>query len=68
MDLLRSIYEKENKYKKGDNGEKGKPIITEIDIEKMTKSEKQELLDKMIENGVENLSEHDKKILPLLAK
>ena len=32
-------------------------ITNESDIEKMTKAEKQELLDKMIENGVENLSE-----------
>jgi len=42
--------------------------ITESDINKMNKEEKQKLLDEFIDNGLENLSEEDKKLLPLLAK
>lgn len=68
MDLLRSIYDKEDDSKLEKDIIEKKQSIDESDIEKMTKAEKQELLDKMIENGVENLSEYDKKILPLLAK
>lgn len=37
-------------------------------IEKMTKTEKDELLNKFIESGLENLTEEDKKILDLLVK
>jgi hypothetical protein len=37
-------------------------------IDKMSKKEREELLNQLIENGVENLTENDKKILPLLAK
>lgn len=43
-------------------------IITESDIKNMTAHEREILLNKIMDNGVENLSENDKKILPLLAK
>lgn len=42
--------------------------ISEVDIEKMTKTEREEMMNQLIENGIENLTEYDKKILPLLAK
>ena len=42
--------------------------IDETDIEKMTKSEKEELMNQLMDNGIENLTENDKKILPFLAK
>lgn len=45
-----------------------KCLVTEKDIESMTKSEKQDLFNKIIDAGVENLTEHDKKILDLLVK
>lgn len=37
-------------------------------IEEMGPSEKQELLNQLIDSGLENLTEQDKKLLPLLAK
>lgn len=37
-------------------------------IEKMGVSEREKLLNKLIDFGLENLSENDKKLLPLLAK
>ena len=42
--------------------------INETDIEKMTKNEKDDLMNQLMDNGIENLTENDKKILPLLAK
>jgi hypothetical protein len=45
-----------------------KPKITEKDVEKMYKNEREELWNKLIDNGVENLSENDKKVLQYLAK
>jgi len=42
--------------------------ITEEEIIKMSSKQKQLMLDEMIDNGLENLSEEDKKILELLAK
>lgn len=48
-----------------------KPIVKRInedDIMNMTKNEKKQMMDMMIDNGVEKLTEHDKKILQLLAK
>lgn len=45
-----------------------KCLITEKDIDVMTKVEKQDLFNKIIDAGVENLTEHDKKILDLLVK
>ena len=32
------------------------------------KSEKEELMNQLMDNGIENLTENDKKILPFLAK
>ena len=48
--------------------EEEEKVLSETDIEKMTKSEKEELMNQLMDNGVENLTENDKKILPLLAK
>lgn len=45
-----------------------KCTITEHDIKKMTKSEKDELFNKIIDCGIENLTDYDKKILNLLVK
>jgi hypothetical protein len=45
-----------------------KCLITEKEILVMTKLEKQDLFNKIIDAGVENLTEHDKKILDLLVK
>lgn len=45
-----------------------KCLVTEKDIDKMTKIEKQHLFDKIIDAGIENLTEYDKKILDLLVK
>ena len=42
--------------------------ITEKDIEKMTKKDKEELWNKIVDNGVENMSEEDKNLLQLLSK
>jgi F0F1-type ATP synthase beta subunit len=45
-----------------------KHIVTEKEVQSMTKDEKEELFNQIIDNGVENLTEHDKKILNLLVK
>jgi hypothetical protein len=45
-----------------------KCLVTEKEIENMTKTEKQNLFNKIIDAGVENLTENDKKILDLLVK
>jgi hypothetical protein len=45
-----------------------KCLVTEKEIETMTKSQKQDLFNKIIDAGVENLTEYDKKILDLLVK
>jgi hypothetical protein len=42
--------------------------ITEEDIERMTKDEKYDLYNKLIDNGVDKLTDNDKKILILLCK
>jgi hypothetical protein len=42
--------------------------LTETDIEKMSKENRQDLMNQFIDNGLENLTENDKKILSLLAK
>lgn len=42
--------------------------LTESDIENMTIREKQEAMNKIIDSGVENLTDYDKKMLTLLAK
>lgn len=43
-------------------------VLTESDIDKMTKKEKEDLINEIIENGVDKLTENDKKILKLLSK
>ena len=45
-----------------------KPEITEETISKMTNKEKEILFNKLLDNGTENLTDNDKKILPLLVK
>lgn len=45
-----------------------KTKITEKEISEMTKTQKEKILNEMIDNGLEKLSENDKKILELLAK
>lgn len=42
--------------------------LSEEDIKKMTKDEKDDLYNKLIDNGVDNLTDNDKKILMLLVK
>ena len=42
--------------------------ITEEQIENMTLAEKQEAMNKIIDSGVENFTDYDKKMLSLLAK
>ncbi|TXG85949.1 MAG: hypothetical protein E6R13_01415 [Spirochaetes bacterium] len=51
-----------------DKKETPRPLLTESDIEKMSKKEKEDLMNLIMDNGLENLTEYDKKILPLLAK
>lgn len=43
-------------------------ILTETDILELTQEEKDDLLNKFIDNGLENLTEDDKKIIGLLSK
>jgi hypothetical protein len=42
--------------------------LTKSDIDKMGKTAKRELFDKLIDNGVENLTDYDKEILQYLAE
>ena len=42
--------------------------ISESDIENMSKKEKEDLMNQIMDNGLENMTEYDKRILPLLAK
>ena len=42
--------------------------LTEEDIKKMSKTEKQEMFDKILDKGAENFTENDKKIMPFLVK
>ena len=48
--------------------EKKEVVISESEIETMTKKEKEDLINQIMDNGLENMTEYDKKILPLLAK
>ncbi len=45
-----------------------KSNLTEAEINSMSEHEKRELCDKMLDKGIENLSEDDKKLLQLLVK
>jgi hypothetical protein len=47
---------------------KSDDIITETDILDLTQDEKDELLNKFLDNGLENLTDNDKKIIGLLSK
>lgn len=47
---------------------KKKKTLTLSEVEQMTPTQKQEKLNELIDNGLENLTEDDKKLLPLLAK
>jgi uncharacterized membrane protein YheB (UPF0754 family) len=47
--------------------ENNEPKVSIRDIDKMSSSDKNELMNKLIDKGIENLSEHDKKILKKLA-
>jgi hypothetical protein len=42
--------------------------LTESEIEDMTPREREEIMNKIIDNGVENMTDYDKKIMPLLVK
>lgn len=42
--------------------------LTELDVQSMNSTQKQELFNKILDKGVENFTENDKKIMPLLAK
>jgi len=48
--------------------EKKRYEITEADINNMTKEEKNDLYNRLIDNGVDKLTDNDKKILTLLCK
>lgn len=61
MDLLASTVDKT----KGGNCAS---LLTEKDINAMSETQKRELCDKMLDSGIENLSENDKKLLQLLVK
>jgi hypothetical protein len=66
------IIEEEVKYNKKQYVDVKKVVkvkrLTESDIENMTIREKQEAMNKIIDSGVENLTDYDKKMLTLLAK
>jgi hypothetical protein len=66
------IIEEEVKYNKKQYVDVKRVIkvkrLTESDIENMTIKEKQEAMNKIIDSGVENLTDYDKKMLTLLAK
>lgn len=42
-------------------------FVSEADVDKMTKTEKKKLADKIIDKGFEKLTDHDKKLLKKLA-
>jgi len=54
--------------KKTQKDTKNKNLLDKTKIEKMSNYEKDELLNQLIDNGLEKLSEHDKTLLHLLAK
>lgn len=61
-DIEDAVIENENKIEKKD------VKISESDIENMSKKEREDLMNQIMDNGLENMTEYDKKILPLLAK
>ena len=54
--------------KKTQKETKNKNLLDKAKIEKMSNHEKDELLNQLIDNGLEKLSKHDKTLLHLLAK
>jgi hypothetical protein len=67
------IHENSKKNKQKDKSVNVKTVIktrrlTESEIESLTPREREEIMNKIIDNGVENMTEYDKKILPLLVK
>lgn len=75
-DLVKKVFMDSNRAKNSKISTKNLDVdtvkdeyeISEVDIEKMVPSEKQEMINKLIDNGVENLTEKDKKLLELLSK
>jgi hypothetical protein len=75
-DLVKKVFMDSNRAKSSKISTKNLDVdtvkdeyeISEVDIEKMVPSEKQEMINKLIDNGVENLTEKDKKLLQLLSK
>ncbi len=65
MDLLEKT---SNSVIKKTNNKVKKNKLSVLDITNMTLTEKNNLFDSLIDKGVENLTEHDKKILQFLAK
>ncbi len=45
-----------------------KKELTEDDVNKMNSIEKKKLFDKLLDNGIDKLTENDKKIMPFLVK
>jgi hypothetical protein len=72
MDVDKKTLELLNVVKDSKNIKKpiktNKQEITEETISKMTNREKEILFNKLLDNGTENLTDNDKKILPLLVK
>jgi len=66
LELLNVVKEKRETDKVVKNN-KTKEITEEV-ILKMSNKEKEILFNKLLDNGAENLTENDKKILPLLVK
>lgn len=65
LELLNVVKDGKNMKKPTKSNERE---ITEESISKMTTKEKEILFNKLLDNGTENLTDNDKKILPLLAK
>ena len=53
---------------KGKNGKTITEKLSDSDIKKMSVKDREEMLNKMMDKGVKNLSEDDKKLLQRLAK
>lgn len=64
----KEIYDKEVSLIEEISGDTINNLLSEKSIEKMDKKEKENLLNKLIENGLDKLTDNDKKLLPLLTK
>jgi hypothetical protein len=67
LDLLTSINECAE-YKTEKEEINNQPLFSEEEINNMSLNQKKKLFDEILDKGVDNLSENDKKILPLLIK